>query len=258
MEKIVLIGSGNVATMLADVFIEKGLQIAQVYSHSLEHAEALAKAINCEGISDLNKLRKDADLYVIAVKDDAIAEVAANLRLPGKTVVHTSGSIALDTIKNISEKTGVFYPLQSFTKGRKLDWQNIPIIIESNDNGTVITLKNLGERVAGSVYEINSENRKKLHLAAVFANNFINYLLGEAKEILGENIPFTILQPLVNETVSKAFDLGIEASQTGPAKRGDLKTIEAHLAILKTHPGAEILYKMITAAIAKKYNSNQA
>jgi len=254
MEKIVLIGSGNVATQLASIFIEKGLQITQVYSHSLARAEALAKAINCEGISDLNKLRKDADLYIIAVKDDAIAEVAANLRLPGKTVVHTSGSIALDTIKSISDQTGVFYPLQSFTKGRKLNWQHIPVILESIDSETLIALKKLAQRITDSVFEIDSEHRKKLHLAAVFANNFINYLLGDAKEILGEDIPFSILQPLVKETVSKAFDMGIEASQTGPAKRGDLKTIETHLELLKAHPGAEMIYKTITDAIVKKYN----
>src|SRR6185312_11394489 len=111
MEKIVLIGSGNVATQLAGIFVEKGMKIGQVYSHTLEHAEILAHIVNCDAIDDLNKIRQDADLYIIAVKDDVIEEVAANLNLPGKTVVHTSGSVSLEAIKNISDHTGVFYPL---------------------------------------------------------------------------------------------------------------------------------------------------
>lgn len=253
IEKIVLIGSGNVATQLAGVFPEKGMQIVQVYSPNLDHAETLAIRSGCAATNLLSNIRQDADLYVIAVKDDAISEINKKLRLPGKMVVHTSGSVGLSAIRNISEKSGVFYPLQTFTRVRKVNWHDIPVILESSDPGTRILLKDLAGKITGSVFEIDSENRKKLHLAAVFANNFINHLLGEAGEILGKQIPFNILQPLVNETVSKAFDLGTEKAQTGPAKRGDMKTIEGHMKWLQSNPEAEKIYRLLTESILSKY-----
>ncbi len=253
IEKIVLIGSGNVATELAVIFIQKGLKIVQVYSPNLKNAELLASASGCDATNILLDIREDADLYIIAIKDDAISELNTGLRLPGKIVVHTSGSAGLNAIQNISDKTGVFYPLQTFTKNRQLDWKNIPVILESSDASSLESLKSLAGSITDSVFEINSENRKKLHLAAVFASNFINHILGQSKGILGEDIPFNILQPLVNETVSKAFELGPDQSQTGPAKRRDMKTIEAHIELLKSFPEAEKTYRMFTDFIIRKY-----
>ncbi len=254
IEKIVLIGSGNVATQLARLFIQKGLNILQVYSLHLEHAQQIANSTQSGAIDSIDNIRKDADLYIIAVKDDVIPEMNARLRLPGKTVVHTSGAVHLEAINQISTNTGVFYPLQTFSKARNVDWNHIPIIVEGSDPETFQVLKTFADGISDSVFEMDSFTRKKLHLAAVFANNFVNHLLVEAKEILGAEIPLSILEPLVRETVDKAFSRGTEESQTGPAKRHDKKTIETHLSLLKDLPDAQNIYRLITDSIIKKYN----
>jgi len=253
VEKIILIGSGNLATQLVKLFIKKGFQILQVYSPHIEHAQTLAALAGCDATDDLEKIREDADLYIIAVKDDAIPEINSSLRLPGKVVVHTSGAGGLDEINQVSNNTGVFYPLQTFSKNRDMDWQKIPLIIEGSNTGTALMLKQFAENISGSVFEMDSEERKRMHVAAVFANNFVNHLLGEAKEILDEKIPLSILEPLVRETIEKAFSQGIEASQTGPAKRHDVKTIEVHLKLLESLPDAQNIYRAITDSIIAKY-----
>jgi len=253
IEKVVLIGSGNVATQLAHLFIEKGIKVLQVYSFHLDHAKQIANFTGSDTTNSLDEIRKDADLYVIAVKDDAIPEINSRLKLPGKLVIHTAGAVPLEEINLISDQTGVFYPLQTFSKTRNAYWQNIPIILEASSPETLLILKQFASEISGSVFEMNSNSRKKLHLAAVFANNFVNHLLGEAKEILDKEIPLSILEPLVRETIDKAFSQGIEASQTGPARRHDLKTIEAHLSLLKSMPDAQNIYKVITDSIIAKY-----
>jgi len=258
IEKVVLIGSGNVATQLAHLLIQKGLDILQVYSLHIDPAKQLAAFAESEAIDSIDGIRKDADLYIIAVKDDTINEINARLRLPGKLVVHTSGAVNLESISQVSDNTGVFYPLQTFGKTRNVDWQVTPIIIEASNPDTLQLLKQFAEGISGSVVEMDSTSRKRLHLAAVFANNFVNHLLGEAKEILGEGIPLSILEPLVRETIDKAFSQGIEASQTGPAIRHDVKTIEAHMALLEKLPDAQKIYRVITDSIIRKYRGNHS
>ena len=254
IQKITLIGSGNVATQLAGAFMDKGIQIIQVYSLHLNNARILASKIGCEASNDLAKLNQDADLYIIAVKDDAISSLnEGNFRMRGKTVVHTSGSAGLDAINHISDKTGVFYPLQTFSKNRAVDWKKIPVCIEASDPETGDLLHEFAERVTNSVFYIDSNTRRRLHLAAVFANNFTNYLLSQANEIIGDKLPFSILEPLVKETLEKALDIGPEAAQTGPAMRGDIHTMEAHLKLLENKPEAKELYHIISELIGKKY-----
>ena len=253
IEKVVLIGSGNVATQLAHLFIDNGLKITQVYSFHLDHAKQIEAFTGSDTTDSLDNITEEADLYVIAVKDDAVLEINSKLKLPGKMVVHTSGAVSIDAIEMISENTGVFYLLQTFSKTRKVNWESIPIIIEASNQDTLNSIKKLAEGISTTVFEMDSTQRKKVHLAAVFANNFVNHLIGKAKEILGDEIPLTILEPLVRETIDKAFSQGIDASQTGPAKRQDLKTIEAHLSMLEDMPDAQNIYKVITDSILKKY-----
>jgi predicted short-subunit dehydrogenase-like oxidoreductase (DUF2520 family) len=253
IKNIVLIGSGNVATQLASVFVAKGVNILQVYSYHAAHAETLANIIGCRPTADLGKLNKDADLYIIAVKDDAISTLNDRLlRLHNKLVVHTSGSVPLGAIDRISERTGVFYPLQTFTKNRAVNWQSIPLCIEANDKEVQSSLHQFAGRITDSVFDIDSHTRRKLHLAAVFANNFTNYLLGLSKEIIGADLPFDILKPLVQETLDKAFEIVPEEAQTGPALRGDVKTMEAHLELLSHNTEAQALYNLISDFIGKK------
>jgi len=253
IQKVVLIGSGNVATQLAIIFLDKGIDIIQVYSLHLNNANELAEKIGCEAIDDLSELDQDADLYIIAIKDDAIYALNDHgFHLPGKLVVHTSGSAPLEAIHKISEITGVFYPLQTFSKHRVVHWEKIPVCIEASDPETGELLHEFAERITGSVFHIDSPTRRRLHLAAVFANNFTNYLLGVANEIVGEKLPFTILEPLIQETLDKAVDMGPDAAQTGPAIRCDHKTIEAHLKLLETNPAAKELYEIISGMIGNK------
>jgi predicted short-subunit dehydrogenase-like oxidoreductase (DUF2520 family) len=247
---IILIGSGNVATHIARVCKEKNINVLQVYSPHIENARALGEHFNIEALNDINNLNKSADLYIIAVKDDAIAELNQTLRIPDKIVVHTSGTSDIEALKDISGKTGVFYPLQTFTKNRPVVWQDIPLCIEGSDTETKELLVSFAKKFSGSVLEIDSQRRRKLHLSAVFANNFINFLLRESKDVLGSDLPFSILYPLVMETVKKAFEIGPENAQTGPALRGDQKTIEAHLKLLNDNPSAKELYTLFNSLIS--------
>jgi predicted short-subunit dehydrogenase-like oxidoreductase (DUF2520 family) len=258
IKKVVLIGSGNVATQLANVFVEKGIEILQVYSPNLNHAKNLASVLRCEPIDDLDHIDQEADLYLIAVKDDAITAINDKLRLHGKIAVHTSGSAGLSEISSISNKTGVFYPLQTFTKNRAINWQKIPICLEASDPDTGELLHEFAERISNTVFDIDSHSRRQLHLAAVFANNFTNYLLGQAKDIISNKLPFTILEPLIQETIDKAFDMGPDAAQTGPALRGDTHTIEAHLKLLENDPETMNLYRILTDFIARKHGRENA
>jgi len=249
----ILLGSGNVATHLGEVLLQKGIKILQVYSLHENHAQELAEKTGSEAISDITKINTSADIYIICVKDDAISEIDLVLRLPGKLVVHTSGSADLQTITHISEKTGVLYPLQTFTKNRNVHWPSIPICIEGSDGQTTQDLLEFAGLISPHVHEIETATRRKLHLAAVFANNFTNYLLSNAKEIVGDKIPFSLLKPLVLETVEKAFETDPAQVQTGPAARGDHKTIETHLALLQDNPAAKELYDVITKLLLQKY-----
>jgi len=256
LETIVLIGSGNVATQLAIAFYAKGLKIEQVYSLDINHAKQLAVHVNSPATDNLKDIYPEADLYIVAVKDDAIAEINAGLRLPGRMVVHTSGSADVDALGAVSLTGGAFYPLQTFTKDHSLNWENVPLIINGMDEESTAMLREFAVKISPNVHEFNEEERKRIHVAAVFANNFVNYILGNAKTILGENIPFSILEPLVRETVEKAFSHGTENSQTGPAKRGDIKTIEAHLKLLEDLPDVQGIYKVMTDAIIEKYRDS--
>src|ERR1017187_6486081 len=174
IKKIVLIGSGNVATQMANAFMDNGVEILQVYSPNLNHAKNLASVIKCEPIDKLENINSGADLYIIAVKDDAIAGLNEKISLAGRIVVHTSGSASLKEISSISDKTGVFYPLQTFTKNRAVNWTKVPLCLEASDPETGELLLEFAERISSSVFEIDSRSRRQLHLAAVFANNFTN------------------------------------------------------------------------------------
>ena len=246
--KIVFIGAGNVATALAKALSRKS-QILQVYSKSLSSAKKLGKVLGCLFTNDLKKINTEADLYIVADKDDAINKVAYQLHLKNKVIVHTSGSVDIKVLKNTSSNYGVLYPLQTFSKDSGLK-KNIPFCIEASNGKVYTQLKELVKGLGGKVYNINSVQRAKLHLAAVFANNFTNYMYTVAHNILQkENIPFDVLLPLINETVDKLKKQSPARSQTGPAIRGDRKTIKRHLKLLKAYPEYSTVYKQLTKSI---------
>lgn len=247
-----LVGSGNVATHLAERFVQRGGNIRFLAARSPEKANALASAVGAK-IKTLEELAtvSDAVPLVLAISDDQIARVSELFR--ERFTVHTSGSVPMEAIA--SNQRGVLYPLQSFTKGRAVDWTDVPLCIEAPTDAllTVLTqvAATLGERVA----VISSSDRRKLHLAAVVVNNFVNHLFRESENYLSNNgLSLDILHPLMRETVAKAVDLGPQAAQTGPARRNDQRTISAHLEALSQEPELQDLYRRISDAITRSYH----
>ncbi|WP_394340131.1 Rossmann-like and DUF2520 domain-containing protein [Marixanthomonas spongiae] len=195
---------------------------------------------------------KEADIYIIAIPDDAIADFSSTLPFNDKMVVHTSGSLPMQALDGKNKK-GVFYPLQTFTKDKKVNFNEIPICIEAEEKADLQLLETLGKRISNHVAQISSEDRKTLHLAAVFVNNFVNYMYHISEDILKENnLDFELLKPLIAETANKIRTLSPQQAQTGPAKRNDVKTIENHLHLLKDSPYKKV-YEQMTEAIKKQY-----
>jgi len=259
IQKITLIGAGRVATQLGICLAQKQKTIVQVYSRTYQSAKELAVLTQSEAINNISNLNLESDLYIISVLDDAIAEIAAQLNLHDKLVVHTSGSVPMNTISSVGENYGVFYPLQTFAKDKSIDFSNIPICIEGSNTETETQLIALAREISTDVRLINSEQRLLIHIAAVFANNFTNFMYLMGEEILSNaGVSFDILLPLINETVKKTEHALPHSCQTGPAARGDKKIIEKHLNMLKSQPDKYELYKHISKYILEHFkNKNQ-
>jgi len=251
IKKIVLIGAGNVGTQLGLALRDAGFTIEQVYSKTDASAKTLSKKLKCAHTSSLKKINVTSDLYLIAVKDDAITDIAKKLRLKNKVVVHTSGSAEMNVLKKISNAYGVFYPLQTFSKDRKIDLKEIPICVEGNNARTEKIILNIANSISNNVHKTNSHQRAAIHLAAVFACNFSNHMFSIAETLLSkQKTSFSLLHPLVMETVKKAIADGAARSQTGPAIRGDKKIIQKHLTMLKKDKVNRKLYKLLSKSIA--------
>ena len=246
MIKVVIIGSGNVAQHLVQAFAKsKEIEVSQVFSRRKEIIVPLLDSGKI--ITDFNDL-VEADIYIIAISDDAIAKVSSQLPFENRLVVHTSGSVPIDTLDN-KNRRGIFYPLQTFTKGKEVDFSQIPICLESENDSDFELLKKAAKTISNNVFKSNEKQRKALHISAVFVNNFVNEMYRIGNEICEENkVPFEILKPLILETVNKVMTLSPAAAQTGPAKRNDKQTIEAHLDFLSNENHATI-YKILTQSI---------
>ncbi len=251
MIKIVLIGAGNVAFHLCQAFKNsENTKVVQIFNRTLENIAVFPESI--DKTNSYTKL-KEADIYIIAVSDDSVSMVSENFLLNNKLVVHTSGSVAMKTLSDKNRK-GVFYPLQSFSKSRKVDFSEIPICVEASEEKDLELLKVLGKSISEKVVVINSEERKRLHLSAVIVNNFVNYLYQVGSNLLEEEaLSFDLLKPLIKETALKIESLPPFEAQTGPAKRNDKKTIEKHLHLLKDSPYKK-LYAEMTEAILREYS----
>lgn len=246
MIKVSIIGSGNVAQHLIQAFqLNSQIELVQVVARDIKKVAHLLDSNRIT--SDYTQLQ-EADLYIIAVSDDSIAEVSSALPFKNRLIAHTSGTIALDSL-NSNNRPAVFYPLQTFSKDKPIDFKSVPICLEAENENDLQILKQLAHSISNAVYVINSEQRKALHVAAVFVNNFVNYLYQMGNEICDANaIPFEILKPLIQETANKIATLSPKNAQTGPAKRNDLKTIAAHEEFLIDENQAAI-YKLLTQSL---------
>lgn len=251
--RITLIGSGNIATHLGAAFRNAGHRIVQVYSRNMQNAALLAYHIGAEAIDDLNSINPETDIFIIAISDDAIASIVQQLAKYDKLIVHTSGATDLYTLLAFTDKAGVFYPLQTFSKTKEVDFRTVPLCIEGATESATQALKELAQGISNNVYIIDSSQRKTLHLAAVFACNFSNYLYSVAQELLAkQNINFDLLRPLILETAQKVQEHLPADVQTGPAARKDIKTIDMHLNLLKGEPELEQIYRLLSQGIIKK------
>ena len=247
---IVIIGSGNVAAVLGRKFVAAGHHIVQILSRNASAASELAYEWNTESANYSSLINKDADVYIIAVADDALENVANDLRLPGKVVAHTAGAVKMEVLKDVTDNYGVFYPLQSLRKDQE-QIPEIPIYIEGVNEQT----KNVLNKLARSVYKEASfsadfDKRTKLHVGAVLVNNFSNHIFSLAEAYCKkEGIEFTELLPLIDNTFYRLHDAAPSSLQTGPAVRGDMQTINKHRALLDKHPQLLKLYEFLTESI---------
>lgn len=255
MIKIVILGAGNVALHLYNAFSQnEKTRVIQVYNRNTGSITFIDPAVT-EATDELSEL-KEADIYIVCVKDDAIAAISGKLPFTNKLVVHTSGTIPINNLGDVNRR-GVFYPLQTFSKDKKVDFQTIPVCIEAGDKEDLKFIETLARSISVNVHEINSDQRKSLHLAAVFVNNFVNHMYHIGNDICKKNnIPFKILQPLIKETAEKIINLDPLEAQTGPAKRNDLQTMEMHIGQLKNKTHKEI-YKLLTKSIQETYGRKE-
>ncbi|HZX57643.1 MAG TPA: F420-dependent NADP oxidoreductase [Mucilaginibacter sp.] len=253
--RITLIGSGNVATHLAAALKNAGDTIVQVYSRDMQNAALLAYHVKAEAIDNLDAVNPETDLFIIAVKDDAVGDIAQKLAKYHKLIVHTSGATTLTVLTQFTDKAGVFYPVQTFSKTKELDFKTVPLCIEGADERITRQLEELARTISNNVYRVNSDQRKILHLAAVFACNFPNYLYYAAGKLLQQHdLDFNLLRPLILETAEKVQEHRPADVQTGPAIRKDEKTMAAHLQLLQDNPELERLYIELSQLIIKMDN----
>ncbi|RDC65282.1 Rossmann-like and DUF2520 domain-containing protein [Adhaeribacter pallidiroseus] len=253
---IALIGAGNVAWHLGRAFEQAGHQIVLVYSRTLVKAEFLAETLlQAHPTQELDFSLVPATIFIVALKDDVVAEVLQRAIFPKNSlVVHTSGSLPISVFKvQANIRGGVFYLVQTFSKAVAIDFQKTPIGVEASNPEDVLFLKNLAASISEKVIDLPTETRKIIHLAAVFACNFTNHLLGISHDLLTQQqIDFTILQPLVIETVQKAFAHAPFRVQTGPAVRFDQNILAQHQQLLQDKPDYAAIYTMLTESIQKK------
>jgi predicted short-subunit dehydrogenase-like oxidoreductase (DUF2520 family) len=254
---ISLVGTGNVAWHLARALEDAGHHIQEIYGRNQEAAQELCgRLYTAEIKEDLDFTSQAPDIIIIAVADSSIVEVCKEMITAEESVVvHTSGAIDLQPFEYLGvERFGVLYPLQTFTKGKKLEYRRVPFLVEASDTSGLQMLKDVAGSLSKEVHVASSTQRRQIHLAAVFAANFTTYMLQQSAQLLEkEKISLSLLRPLVEETIEKVFALGPEKALTGPARRGDVKTLDKHLELLHDSPETKDLYQMISQHILDAY-----
>ena len=270
--KIVLIGAGNLATHLGKALHAAGHDMVQVFSRTMQSAETLASLLDAEPLRDIAQVRDDADVYIFSVKDSALVQLVAQLcrhEADGlgedgavnalrkakkgeheRVFLHTAGSMPMSVFKGMAQHYGVLYPMQTFSKQREVDFSIIPCFVEANDEFAQKQIEGLAREISGRVYQLSSEDRKYLHLSAVFACNFANHCYAISQELLEEHgIPFDVMLPLINETAAKVHEMKPKDAQTGPAVRYDENVIGKQSKLLENHPHFKKVYDSMSKSI---------
>ena len=247
-----MIGAGNVSTHISRHFHSAGHQISCIYSRTEAAAQRLASELGVPGTSNMEKVPLEADFFILCVTDHTVAEVAEQLRGRKGIWLHTAGALPMDVFQGITNEFGVLYPLQSLSKDRNIQKGHIPFLVEASSPQVLERITDLVHSISERVEEVDSHTRLKVHLAAVFANNFSNHMQLVAKEIMEEaNLDPGLLGPLLEETFHKLKEMDAGSAQTGPAVRGDQETMNKHIELLKDHPEWEKLYTFISRDITR-------
>jgi len=258
LKHVVFIGSGNVASSLAPAIDGLGdYAVVQIYSPTLEHACRLAGCLSgAKAVCELAQIDKKADIYIISVKDDALDEVVQALKGVNQDAlwVHTAGTLGIDRVAALSSFHGVFYPLQTFSRFKTVAFENVPVFVESSCQEAGSMLVELARRLSRRVYQVDSDTRRAIHVAAVFACNFTNHIWTIAEKLLADrNLPFDVLAPLLHETLDKALAVSPALGQTGPARRRDISVMNSHLSILPEN--LKPIYRLLSESIVKMYQN---
>jgi len=251
--KICILGSGNVAHHIGKALLKAGHNIVQVYSRNKVTSKAVAKRCKANAIVDIQELITNADLYLLTVSDDAIEKVSKSIPFSlshKQMIAHTAGSVSIEVLSSTGEHYGSFYPLQTFSKSRRLSFNKIPMCIHGSDDYIAKKMTSLAKTISSDVRQIDDETRKEIHLSAVLACNFVTHLIAESEMILADaGVDKSILAPLIQETIFKTISQGASEAQTGPARRGDNKVIKSHLEMLSDRPAIQKLYKQLSSSI---------
>ena len=249
--KIVLIGAGNLATHLGKALHAAGHDMVQVFSRTMQSAETLASLLDAEPLTDMAQVRDDADVYIFSVKDSALEQLISQLCGGEKKVfLHTAGSMPMSVFREKALHYGVLYPMQTFSKQREVDFSIIPCFIEANDEFALKQIEGLAGQISHRVYQLSSEDRKYLHLSAVFACNFANHCYAASQELLQQHgIPFDVMLPLIDETAAKVHGMTPKEAQTGPAVRYDENVIGKQIRLLENQPYFQKIYDCMSKSI---------
>ena len=252
MMKVTLIGAGNLATQLGKSLKKAGVIISQVYSRTEDSARTLGELLDAEWLTDIKALRDEADIYIFSVKDSVLNELISEVckGRGDKLFLHTAGSMPMSCFEGKALHYGVFYPMQTFSKAKDVDFERIPVFIEGNSIETEDVIKSLANKLSQRVVRLSSADRKYLHLAAVWACNFTNYCYAVASDILSEHgIPFDVMLPLIIETTEKIQKISPKEAQTGPAVRRDRNVMSKQLELMNGKEDLQELYQMLSKGI---------
>ena len=256
--KIVLIGAGNLATHLGKALHDAGHDMVQVFSRTMQSAETLASLLDAEPLTDMAQVRDDADVYIFSVKDSALEQLISQLCGGEKKVfLHTAGSMPMSVFRGKALHYGVLYPMQTFSKQREVDFSIIPCFIEANDEFALKQIEGLAGQISHRVFQLSSEDRKYLHLSAVFACNFANHCYAASQELLQQHgIPFDVMLPLIDETAAKVHGMTPKEAQTGPAVRYDENVIDKQIQLLENQPYFQKIYDCMSKSIHELESEN--
>lgn len=250
--KVVIIGSGNTATILGRKIKAAEHDILQITGRTEATVHALAAELGCDGNTDVKKIDPSADIYIVALADKALPQLHEWLQLDKKLVVHTAAAIPRDVLQKVSKNYGVLYPLQTLRKEQTV-LPEIPFLVDGNSADDLALVQDFAASLSGKVLVAGDELRLRMHVAAVFVSNFVNHLYMLAEDFCKkEHIDFSLLLPLITETANRLQSLSPKQSQTGPAIRNDCVTIDKHLEVLNNYPELKRMYELLTESISKK------